>query len=94
MRKARKGGRRGQGMSLWGEKRLDNSIGSWLEADGSSKLSNFKRAEKRNHYRVVGRVWGSKDREVPGPGTSSPPHPRRQKGRGRGGGGPEQVQQL
>lgn len=42
-----------------GEKRdLTIPIGSWLEADGSSKLGNFKRVEKRNHLQSCGQGTG------------------------------------
>lgn len=33
-------------------------IGSWLKADGSLKLGNFKRVEKRNHLQSCGQGTG------------------------------------
>ena len=33
-------------------------IGSWLKADSSLKLGNFKRVEKRNHLQSCGQGTG------------------------------------
>ena len=55
---------------------LTHPIASWLEADGSPKLGNWKRDEQRNCLQSCGQGTGiKKTGRSPGPATSASPHP-------------------